>query len=274
MSIIYPFTIKPGIIGTNSYRGTITCTITNANLPTAGYYTLFIQTQQEIPRFGTLYFGYGPTILDFGGNFSTNRPGGALALYITRGTSSSYNSANLVATCDSNSGSNIISNICFPGNTPIKVDQGIFAINNLQENIHSINSKPIKKITKTKTNENSLICIEKNALAINIPSQKTILSGNHKIMYKGKLVKSKHLIDLLVENVYKIKYNGEYLYNVLLEKHGTMIVNNMICETLSPKNTIVQLYNILDKIPLECHKDIIIKFNKKNTNKNWSFNFL
>jgi hypothetical protein len=158
------------------------------------------------------------------------------------------------------------SNICFLGNTPVKVDQGTFAISQLKEGIHSIEGKLIKRITKTKTNDKHLICIEKHALDINVPSQKTIITANHKIMYKGKMVKSKDLIGL-VDNVYKTKYHGETLYNVLLETHETMSVNNMICETLSPENTIVQLYDILDKIPSEYHADIIVQFNNQIANK-------
>jgi hypothetical protein len=162
--------------------------------------------------------------------------------------------------------SNIFSNICFLGNTPIKVDQGTFAISQLKEGIHRIEGKSIKRITATKTNDKHLICIEKHALDINVPSQKTIITANHKIMYKGKMVKSKDLIGL-VDNVYKTKYRGETLYNVLLETHETMSVNNMICETLSPENTIVQLYDILDKIPAEYHADIIVQFNNQINEK-------
>jgi hypothetical protein len=160
----------------------------------------------------------------------------------------------------------VLSNICFLGNTPIKVDQGTFAISQLKEGIHSINGKLIKRITATKTNDKHLICIEKHALAMNVPSQKTIITANHKIMYKGKMVKSKDLIGL-VDNVYKTKYRGETLYNVLLKTHETMNVNNMICETLSPENTIVQLYDILDKIPAEYHADIIVQFNNQINEK-------
>jgi len=46
------------------------------------------------------------------------------------------------------------------------------------------------------------------------------------------------------ENVYKINYTGEPLYNVLMEEHDKMIVNNLICETLHPKSLIAELYSI------------------------------
>ena len=37
-------------------------------------------------------------------------------------------------------------------------------------------------------------------------------------------------------NIYKIKYNGDILYNILMKNHSNISVNNMICETLKPNN--------------------------------------
>ena len=48
-----------------------------------------------------------------------------------------------------------------------------------------------------------------------------------------------------IENVYKIKYTGEILYNVLMEDYEKMMVNNIMCETLHPMNGIAQLYKLL-----------------------------
>jgi hypothetical protein len=41
--------------------------------------------------------------------------------------------------------------------------------------------------------------------------------------------------------VSKIPYNGETLYNVLLKKEDKMMVNNLICETLSPNNIMAKI---------------------------------
>jgi hypothetical protein len=49
------------------------------------------------------------------------------------------------------------------------------------------------------------------------------------------MIKARDLADMC-KNVKKVSYNGETLFNVLLEKHGKMLVNNMICETLHPEN--------------------------------------
>jgi hypothetical protein len=50
------------------------------------------------------------------------------------------------------------------------------------------------------------------------------------------------LLKYNIDGVYKIKSNGEKLYNVLLEKYDKMVVNNLIVETLDPQNPIAQLY--------------------------------
>ena len=65
---------------------------------------------------------------------------------------------------------------------------------------------------------------------------------NHMVFYKGEMRKAKKLVELC-ENVNFIPYNGETLYNVLLDKHDKMMINNLICETLSPKNIMAKIIN-------------------------------
>ena len=60
------------------------------------------------------------------------------------------------------------------------------------------------------------------------------------------MIKAKEFTNMF-ENVYKVKSNGEILYNVLMEKHDKMIVNNLICETLHPENSIAKLYRVMQK---------------------------
>jgi hypothetical protein len=134
-----------------------------------------------------------------------------------------------------------VANICFPANTPILTDQEIIAISEINPNKHTINNKPIVDITKTVTGDNYLICFEKNSLKLNYPSKKTIISKYHKIYYKGKMIEAYKFVGPF-KNVYKIKYNGEILYNVLMKEHYTINVNNLICETLNPNNIIAKLH--------------------------------
>ena len=56
------------------------------------------------------------------------------------------------------------------------------------------------------------------------------------------MIKAKYFIGFS-DKIKKIKYNGEVLYNVLLEDHGMMITNNLIVETLHPDHRLAKLYN-------------------------------
>lgn len=161
----------------------------------------------------------------------------------------------------------ILSNICFPAGTPITTNQGNIPIELINPDIHTIRYKKIVGITQTVTPDKYLVCFEKDALGANIPSQKTIITKSHEIFYKGKMIKARDFIGKF-ENVRKIKYTGEVLYNVLMEKHDKMIVNNLICETLNPENTVAQLYKILQTLPPEKQRNVIEEYNEfsKRTN--------
>ena len=132
--------------------------------------------------------------------------------------------------------------ICFPAGTPVLTDQGKTVIEKIDLTKNTIRGKKIVAITKTTTLEDKIVCIKKDALGPNIPSQKTLISRNHKLLYNKQMIEAKHLVEQ-VEGVYNKKYNGEVLYNVLLETHSKMMVNNLIVETLDPENIVAQLYN-------------------------------
>ena len=135
-----------------------------------------------------------------------------------------------------------LSVICFPAGTPVSCDQGVIAINNINVKRHTIRGKKIVAITRTITEEKQLVCIKKDAFSKNIPCQDTITSMNHSFFYQGKMVKSKDLVNM-IENVRFVEYDGCILYNVLLEKHDKMVVNNLIAETLHPENRIAKILN-------------------------------
>jgi len=133
-----------------------------------------------------------------------------------------------------------IAPICFPAGTPVTTDQGNIAIEKLNSHIHTIRGKPIVAITQTRPLQKHIVSIEKDALANNVPSQTTEISLNHKVFYKGQMVKARDLVGVC-EHAHFISYNGETLYNVLLEEHDKMMINNLICETLSPKNIMAMI---------------------------------
>jgi hypothetical protein len=133
------------------------------------------------------------------------------------------------------------SNICFLAGTPIKTDQGIVPIDKIDVMYHTIGNKVINYITQTVTVDKYLVLFKKNCLGRNWPSQDTIMTKDHKVLYKGELAPAYKFMNISPD-VKKYKYNGEILYNVLMEEHETMNVNNLICETLHPDNIIAKLY--------------------------------
>jgi sugar lactone lactonase YvrE len=153
-----------------------------------------------------------------------------------------------------------ISNICFLAGTLVTTDQGIIAIEKINPKIHTIRKNEIVAITKTVTQDKYLVCFEKDSLGENIPSQKTVISRDHKLFYKGNMMRAKDFVTDF-ENVKQIKYSGEPLYNVLLKEHEKMIVNNLICETLHPENSIAKLYKVLETLTPEKQQKLIEKVN-------------
>ena len=149
-----------------------------------------------------------------------------------------------------------ISDICFLAGTPITTNQGPIPIERLNPAVHTIRNKRIVGVVQTISPDKYLVCFEKDAIAENVPSQRTVISRNHELFYKGKMIPAKYFVGKF-ENVRKIKYNGETLYNVLMEEHDKMLVNNLICETLHPENSIAQLYQALQKMTPAEQRQII-----------------
>ena len=133
------------------------------------------------------------------------------------------------------------SDICFPAGTKILTDQGIVDIETINPDIHTINNKPIVDITKTVSLDKYLVEFEKNALGLNCPTENTRISQKHKIYYNGEMWEAKTFLGKF-DKVVKVTYNGEILYNVLMEDHSLMLVNNLVCETLHPDNIIAKLF--------------------------------
>jgi len=136
------------------------------------------------------------------------------------------------------------SNICFPAGTPIQTDQGIIPIHKIITGKHTLDKKPIRHVTKTTISDEYLVSFAKGSLGTNCPSEKTVMTKNHKVFFNGEM---KEADDLLYGTaVYKTKYRGEILYNILLDEPYFMRVNNLICETLHPDNMIAK-YTRLSK---------------------------
>ena len=145
----------------------------------------------------------------------------------------------------------VTSPICFAKGTIVSTDQGNMEIQNIVPGKHTICKKAICHITKTISPEKKIVCVKKNAFGKNKPNKAITMSGNHCIhCEKGAMVKAKEL----VANNPKMKfveYNQEPLYNVLMEDHNIIKVQNLEVETLDPKNIVAKIYNsLMDKSTL------------------------
>lgn len=139
---------------------------------------------------------------------------------------------------------NIVPNpsICFPAGTPVLTDQGEIPIDKIDTKKHTIRGNKIVSITESIPLDSYLICIERNSFGNNNPNRRTFISKDHKIMYRNKMVRSEYLIEY-IPGVYKVQYNKERLYNVLLKEHSTMTVNNLIVETMNPNHMLAKIYS-------------------------------
>ena len=152
--------------------------------------------------------------------------------------------------------------ICFPAGTPVTTDQGEISIELIDPDVHTILNKKIIAITQTIMLENNIVCFEKNSLGYNIPNKKTYISKYHCLKYNNKLIEAYKFVGR-IKGVYYEKYNGELLYNILMEKHYIIRVNNLKVETLNPKNFVAHLYT--NDYTDEEKTKIILEMNKKTT---------
>jgi len=150
---------------------------------------------------------------------------------------------------------------CFPAKTPVLTNQGYIPIEKIDIENHTIRNKAIVAITKTVSDETHLIRIAKHALGNNYPNKTTLISQNHQVMFMGHMIKAKDLVGL-VEKVTRVPYKGEPLYNVLLDTHEKMQVNNLIVETLHPENKVAQLYKLLNMVKPEQRHAMIALYNQ------------
>jgi len=132
--------------------------------------------------------------------------------------------------------------ICFPAGTPVLTDQGEVPIDKINKKIHTICGKEIVTITETISSDSYLICIERNSLGNNVPNRKTFISKDHKVLCDKKMVRAEYLIQY-IPTIYKVQYNKERLYNVVLREHSTMAVNNLIVETMNPQHILSKIYS-------------------------------
>ena len=134
----------------------------------------------------------------------------------------------------------------------VRTNQGLIPIGNVTTD-HTINDKEITGISKTLYTQDRVINIERNAFGINQPSKKMTVAPYHRFVIEGELIPIYTLVN--GETVYYKKYRKELLYNIILDKPGLMIVNNMIVETLNPSLLIAKIFN--NTLPKNQRKKVI-----------------
>ena len=73
------------------------------------------------------------------------------------------------------------------------------------------------------------------------------MTNEHRLMFEGEMVRAEELVDL-VEGVFKVKNNGEPVYNVVMEKQDTMMVNGLRCETVNPHSRGVLSIRMIERV--------------------------
>lgn len=125
------------------------------------------------------------------------------------------------------------SDICFPKDTPVETDQGIILIQNITKK-NTIHGLPVKKLLKTTNTDGTLILIKQGAFGHNIPNRDTYISRNHGIYVKAnEFIRARNLVNN--KNIFEVKTEDKFIYNILLSEYSSMYINDICCETLNPK---------------------------------------
>ena len=155
--------------------------------------------------------------------------------------------------------SDFISDICFLAGTPIQTDQGVVCIEALDPRLNTIGKNRIVGVTKTISIDAWLVEFQPHALGLNKPTICTVMSMNHKVEHQDVMMPAKEIVN--GTTIKRIPYNRETLYNVLQDHHGTMLVNNLVCETLHPDNLAAKLFRLLNHLPREEQANHVRKYN-------------
>jgi hypothetical protein len=128
---------------------------------------------------------------------------------------------------------------CFRKDTLITTDQETIKIQNIKPGYHTINGKQIKCITPVYNADGVLVRIEKDCLGENKPSNTVYMQKDHKLLISPAEIAALFSSGQIT---FERSSTREILYNVLLDSHETMIVENIKAETLNPELTISKYF--------------------------------
>lgn len=137
----------------------------------------------------------------------------------------------------SSSGSSASGFICFPSNMYVSTDQGEVQISKINSKYHTIRNKKIKGVTSIMNQEKRLVEIKQNAFGKNVPNRDLLVSVYHRIYIGEHSIEAGQFVSVLPDKVQLVRHVG-LLYNVLMEDHTYMYVNNCKVETLNPTHKI------------------------------------
>jgi len=157
-----------------------------------------------------------------------------------------------------------ISNICFNGEAKVLTSEGYMKIREVKNGM-KIQGEEIEEVTRTISKEEEVVLMKKGSIMKNMPKEDTVITKEHKVLYKGRMVEAKELVN--GRTIVYEKNKGETLYNILLSGEGKMVVNGMIVETLSPRNNIAKLYKMLKGYKEEEKGEIIKMYNEERNKK-------
>lgn len=146
----------------------------------------------------------------------------------------------------------------------VLTDQGEVQISKINPKYHTIRNNRIKGITNITNKEKRLVKIKQNAFGKNIPNRDLLVSVYHRICIANKYIEAGQLVNLMPENICLIRHTG-LLYNVLMEKHSYMYVNNCKVETLNPQHKIAIVHEQVlwnDKYSDSFKAEFLLSFNK------------
>ena len=115
----------------------------------------------------------------------------------------------------------------------IITDQGIVIVKNINPLYHTIDNEKIVALIQNVVNDKFLVHFSKHSLSRNYPNGSVVTSCHHKIKFRGMYIESCKFVGLFPKVTY-VTYNGETLYNILMNNHSKISVNNIECETLDP----------------------------------------
>jgi hypothetical protein len=67
-----------------------------------------------------------------------------------------------------------------------------------------------------------------------------VMTRKHRLLLEDILIRALDLVNH--DTIHTQPYQGEYLYNILLEEPSTMNIHGLVCETLNPHSNIAKFY--------------------------------